>query len=176
MHRYHTSSGPCALFLFPAPHKTPSRLFKRLRHTQGYDTDTGGHALALAPLYLPLAHVYMRVGMKTLMTALAWLHISISVCTLVCASLFIYTYTHIYIYIYIYIYSALPAPVNRFGVSLCCCCVPVLRALSRFLFSFCIHIYIYIYVYVYADIHIYTYVPSRVPSRSFKRLCIHIRT
>ena len=100
MHRYHTSSGPCALFLFPAPHKTPSRLFKRLRHTQGYDTDThGGACIGSRSLYLHFAHAYVRVGMKTLMTALAWLYIYMCMYTGVSLSLHLHIYTYIYIFI-----------------------------------------------------------------------------
>ena len=140
MHTYHTSSGPCALFLFPAPHKTPSRLFKRLRHTQGYDTDTHGGTCIGSRSFVLGSRSCVRAGRNEDSddyTGLAiYLYVYVHWCVPLPAFAHIYIYVYLYMYIYICIYSALPAPVNRFCVSLYCCCVPLLRALSCFLLSF----------------------------------------
>ena len=118
----HVTSRSFALLLFPASTMyTPNRLlllfpdlqrihpaaFPSAWDTQGMiQTHAGGHALALARLYLALARVYVRVGKKTVMTALAWLerererylYVYVPWCVPLSA------FTHIYIYVYLYIY------------------------------------------------------------------------
>ena len=110
---YITHLAALWLLLFPVPTTyTPSRLSKRLRHTQGHDTDThGGTCIgsrSFARLYLALARVYVRVGRKKVMTALAWLYIYMCMYTGVCLSLHLHIYTYIYIFLYIHIAHSRP--------------------------------------------------------------------
>ena len=99
--------------------------------TQGMiQTHAGGHALALARLYLALARAYVRDGRKTVMTSLAWLYIYMCMYTGVCLSLHD---THTCLYIYIYTYIDIPPELD----------------ISSFIHPYMIRIHVCIYTYIH---------------------------